>query len=404
MARWRQMQIPPALAGEGNSAVKTDAIWRSSLGGGGTHERADVFVPLRVERRIGTGAQPHHFAGIGLVGIEVPGSRLDLERGDLVLPAILAERSLIFIDRGRQALEVGLRVDQQLAAGRGHCPRLGRRHGRLASRADARGRRRGRRRFRHWLLRYRDLRDGAITLRRIRYALIFATAVFGRHRHPAQSGAVFGVTGATGLRHRNIAVGIVRVVVIHERAERDERDQRTPPIVDEDPAAIAVDADATPSVGLGKLAGLIPGSLGQADLAGLISGSLGQTDLAGLIPWSLGQADFAGLIPRSLGQADFTGLTLRSFGQADFAGLIPRSFGQADFVGLAAGYLRQSLFATRHLRQGLVAAWYVRQGLFATRYLRHSLRADRCDWLCRFHNAAGRRSRMRNAARHGRAR
>src|ERR1035441_6858556 len=360
------MKIPPAFAGEGNSAVKTDAIWRSSLGGGGTHERADVFGPLRVERGIGTGAQPHHFAGIVFVGIEVPGSRLDLERGDLVLPAILAERRLIFCGRGRQALEVGLRVDQQLATSRGRCTRLGRCHGRLVSRADASGRRRGRwRRFLHWLLRYRDLRDGAITLRRIRYALIFAAAVFGRHRHPAQPGAVFGVTGANGLRHRNIAVGIVRVVVIHERAERDERDQRTPPIVDEDPAAVAVDADATPSVGLGKLAGLIPGSLGQAD---------------------------------------FTGLILRSFGQADLAGLIPWSFGQADFVGLAAGYLRQSLFATRHLRQGLVAAWYVRQGLFATRYLRHSLRAGRCDWLGRFHNAAGRRSRMRNAARHGRAR
>src|SRR5664280_211110 len=406
---------PPALAGEGNSAVKTDAIWRSSFGGGGTHERADVFGPLRVERGIGTGAQPHHFAGIVFVGIEVPGSRLDLERGDLVLPAILAERRLIFCGRGRQALEVGLRVDQQLATSRGRCTRLGRCHGRLVSRADASGRRRGRwRRFLHWLLRYRDRRDGAITLRRIRYALIFAAAVFGRHRHPAQPGAVFGVTGATGLRHRNIAVGIVRVVVIHERAERDERDQRTPPIIDEDPAAVAVDADATPSVGLGKLAGLIPGSLGQADLAGLISGSLGQADLAGLIPWSLGQADFAGLIPRSLGQADFTGLILRSFGQADFAGLIPWSLGQADFVGLAAGYLRQSLFATRHLRQGLVAAWYVRQGFVATRYVRHSLRADRCDWLGRFHNAAGRRSRMRNAAgrrsrmrnaaRHGRAR
>src|ERR1039457_5659160 len=37
---------------------------RSSLGGGGTHEGADVFGPLRVERGIGTGAQPHHFAGI----------------------------------------------------------------------------------------------------------------------------------------------------------------------------------------------------------------------------------------------------------------------------------------------------------------------------------------------------
>src|ERR1017187_10229752 len=170
MARWRQMQIPPALAGEGNSAVKTDAIWRSSLGGGGTHERADVFGPLRVERGIGTGAQPHHFAGIVFVGIEVPGSRLDLERGDLVLPAILAERRLIFCGRGRQALEVGLRVDQQLATSRGRCTRLGRCHGRLVSRADASGRRRGRwRRFLHWLLRYRDLRDGAITLRRIRY-------------------------------------------------------------------------------------------------------------------------------------------------------------------------------------------------------------------------------------------
>src|SRR5450759_5722346 len=137
MAIARRMQMPPALAGEGNSAVETSASVRSSLGGGGTHERADVLVPLRVERGIGTGAQPHHFASIGLVGIEVPGSRLDLERCDLILPAILAERSLIFIDRGRQALEVGLRVDQQLAAGSGSCPRLGRCHGRLASRADA---------------------------------------------------------------------------------------------------------------------------------------------------------------------------------------------------------------------------------------------------------------------------
>src|SRR5450759_2524237 len=377
MARWRQMQIPPALTAEGNSAVKTDAIWRSSLGGGGTHERADVFGPLRVERGIGTGAQPHHFAGIVLVGIEVPGSRLDLERGDLVLPAIFAERRLIFCGRGRQALKVGLRVDQQLATSCGRCTRLGRCHGRLGSRADASGRRRGRwRRFLHWLLRYRDLRDGAITLRRIRYALIFAAAVFGRHRHPAQPGAVFGVTGATGLRHRNIAVGIVRVVAIHERAERDERDQRAPPIVDEDPAAVAVDPDATPSVGLGKLAGLIPRSLGQADLAGLIPRSFGQADLAGLIPGSLGQADFAGLIPRSLGQADLAGLIPWSLGQADLAGLIPWSLGQADFVGLVAGYLRQGLVATR----------YVRQGFVATRYMRHSLRADRCDWLGRFHN------------------
>src|SRR5450830_82189 len=109
----------PALAGEGNSAVETSASVRSSLGGGGTHERDDVFGPLRVERGIGTGAQPHHFAGIILVGIEVPGSRLDLERGDLVLPAIFAERRLIFCGRGRQALEVGLRVDQQLATSRG---------------------------------------------------------------------------------------------------------------------------------------------------------------------------------------------------------------------------------------------------------------------------------------------
>src|ERR1017187_9365802 len=397
----------PALAGEGNSAVKTDAIWRSSLGGGGTHERADVFGPLRVERGIGTGAQPHHFAGIVFVGIEVPGSRLDLERGDLVLPAILAERRLIFCGRGRQALEVGLRVDQQLATSRGRCTRLGRCHGRLVSRADASGRRRGRwRRFLHWLLRYRDLRDGAITLRRIRYALIFAAAVFGRHRHPAQPGAVFGVTGATGLRHRNIAVGIVRFVVIHEGAERDERDQRTPPIVDEYPAAIAIDADAMPSAGLGKFAArafcqdlLAPRTLRQ----GLRDAGAFCQDLLTTRALRQGLLDAGAfcqdlLATRALRQGLIATRYVRQGLLATRAlrqGLLDaRAFCQ-DLLATRA--LRQGLIATRYVRQGLVATRYVRQGFVASRYVRHSLLDDRCDWLGRFHNAARRHSRARNA-------
>ena len=238
-----------------------------------------------------------------------------MDRGDLILPAILAERRLTFIDGADRALEVGLRVDQQLAAsGR-------RRRNRRATAnslagptpvVSAPGRRRS---FRHWLLRYRDLRDGAITLRRIRYALIFAAAVFGRHRHPAQQGTVFGVTGANRLRRREIAVGIERFGANQERTERDERDQRLPTIADEDPAAITVDADAA-SVAVGELAGLSRGPFVRPVLPGL--------------------AKLAELA-RALRQAGFAKLAgaLRQAGLAKLAGAL-RQAGLAR-SGLASG-------------------------------------------------------------------
>jgi hypothetical protein len=110
------MQIPPALTGGGNAQARRAQGTRSSLAEGGTHEGADVLAPFRVERRISAGATPYHFAAVILVGIEVPGSRFDFDRGDLVLPTAFTKPGLILVGRSRHALEVGFRVDQQLAA------------------------------------------------------------------------------------------------------------------------------------------------------------------------------------------------------------------------------------------------------------------------------------------------
>lgn len=75
-----------------------------------------MLAPFGVKRAVRADAQPHHVAAVILVGIEVPGSRLDLQRGDLVLPASFAESLLALLDRRRQTLEVCFRVDQQVAA------------------------------------------------------------------------------------------------------------------------------------------------------------------------------------------------------------------------------------------------------------------------------------------------
>src|SRR5450631_244228 len=99
-----ECKFPPPLRARGTAQAKRALPLRSSLAGGRTHKRADVLVPLRVERGIGTRAQPHHFAGVIFVGIEIPGSRLDFDRSDFVLPALFAETGLIAVDRGRQAL------------------------------------------------------------------------------------------------------------------------------------------------------------------------------------------------------------------------------------------------------------------------------------------------------------
>ena len=185
--------------------------------------------------------------------------------------------------------------------------------------------------FRHWLVRYRDFRDGAIALRIVRHALIFSAAVFGRNRHPAQPRAVIGVSGANRLLDRNIAVGIEHFLTDHERAERDKRDQRPPAIVNEDIAAAAINPDTTPSVSVGKFT--VSSSFGQAGLAKL-AGSSGQAGLTSSLPGPcVGGpvfAEFAG----ALRQAGLAGLRA---GDRSLAGLADGALRQAGFAGLRAG-------------------------------------------------------------------
>src|SRR5262245_14754757 len=69
------------------------------------HEGPDLLGPLRSEIRIRTGRQAHILASVLVLGEEVPGAGLDLDRGDLVLPAGFAEPRLVDVARRAQAGE-----------------------------------------------------------------------------------------------------------------------------------------------------------------------------------------------------------------------------------------------------------------------------------------------------------
>src|ERR1041384_859042 len=83
-------------------------------------EGADLLRPIRSEILVRAGLQPHSLAGKVLVAEEVPGAALHLDRGDLVLPARLAELRLLVAGRHPGAAQVGFRVDRDLAAALRH--------------------------------------------------------------------------------------------------------------------------------------------------------------------------------------------------------------------------------------------------------------------------------------------
>src|SRR6187402_1720403 len=79
------------------------------------HERRRLPAPLGAEIGIFAGAVTHHFAGELLAAEEIPGSRCDLDRGDLVLPAELAEMWLFVIRCGVDAAEAWFGEDRHFA-------------------------------------------------------------------------------------------------------------------------------------------------------------------------------------------------------------------------------------------------------------------------------------------------
>ena len=92
--------------------VTPTATWE----GGGAHrtQRADAVVPTQLETRELRGAGPHH-ATVPIVPVpaQLPGSGVDAERGDAVVPAAVDSRGGA-IDDGRGATEVLVLPDRDL--------------------------------------------------------------------------------------------------------------------------------------------------------------------------------------------------------------------------------------------------------------------------------------------------
>src|SRR4051812_16640780 len=61
------------------------------------HERADVPAPFGVEAWIAAGREPHHLAVKFTAGEKIPGARFDLDRGDLIFPAVAGQIRLILL-------------------------------------------------------------------------------------------------------------------------------------------------------------------------------------------------------------------------------------------------------------------------------------------------------------------
>ena len=220
-----------------------------------------------------------------------------------------------------------------------------------------------------------------MTLRTIRHALIFAAAVFGRHRQPAQPGAVFGEAGADGLRHRNVAVGIVRIVVIHEGAERDERDQGPPASVDEDAAAVTVDHDvarsAGPSAIVAALATDHPIPLQAGDVA-----------VAFVEAWPACNDALVGEFAGTLGNVALVG---------ELAGALSKA--GLDAAGLRDGARRLVRLRHRTRRLGRLRDGACRLGRLCDRARRLGRLCDRARRLGRLRDAASRRPGARDSAR-----
>src|SRR5262252_2374063 len=165
-------------------------------------EGADLSRPLRTEVLVRAGLQPHGLAGEVLVGEEVPGAALHLDRGDLVLPARLAELRLLLAGGHPGPGEVALGEDRDLAAA-------------------LRGRRRRREGDR---LRRRDRVRALAVL----HALPVGAAIFEVDLLPVELAAVRREAGTVGPREPDIGVRIVVGAADQHDAERREGHEHLP--------------------------------------------------------------------------------------------------------------------------------------------------------------------------------